>query len=93
MRRGTPPLSAIDVAEAFASALGREVRAQAESVKAWQARARIDGMDEFAVTTLTKMFVSYAGDGLKGNPNVLRWLLGREPVRLQEFAAKVAESS
>ena len=84
---GSPPQSAIDVAQAFAAALGREVRAEAESVKAWQARARIDGMDEQAVTTLTKMFVSYAGDGLKGNPNVLRWLLGREPVTLAAFAA------
>ena len=84
---GTSPLNPSDVAEAFAAALGREVRAEAESVKAWQARARIDGMDEHAVTALTKMFVSYAGDGLKGNPNVLRWLLGREPVTLAEFAA------
>jgi uncharacterized protein YbjT (DUF2867 family) len=90
---GTPPLSAIDVAEAFAAALGREVRPEAESVKAWQARARIDGMDEHAVTTLTKMFVSYAGDGLKGNPNVLRWLLGREPTTLAAFVAKVTASS
>lgn len=90
---GTPPLSPAVVAEAFAAALGREVRAEAESVKAWQARARIDGMDEHAVTTLTKMFVSYAGDGLKGNPNVLRWLLGREPGTLAQFAAKVAARS
>ena len=90
---GTSPLTPIDVAEAFAATLGREVRAEAESVKAWQARARIDGMDEHAVNTLTKMFVSYAGDGLKGNPNVLRWLLGREPVTLREFAAKVTASS
>jgi NAD(P)H dehydrogenase (quinone) len=90
---GTPPVTPIDIAEAFAPALGRDVRPEAESVKAWQARARIDGMDEHAVTTLTKMFVSYAGDGLKGNPNVLRWLLGREPVTLAAFAAKVTASS
>jgi uncharacterized protein YbjT (DUF2867 family) len=90
---GTPPVTPIDISEAFAPALGRDVRPEAESVKAWQARARIDGMDEHAVTTLTKMFVSYAGDGLKGNPNVLRWLLGREPVTLAAFAAKVTAGS
>ncbi len=90
---GTPPLRPIEIAKAFSAAFGRPVRAETETVKAWQARARIDGMDDYAVTTLTKMFVSYAGDGLKGNPNVLRWLLGREPVTLQAFAAKVAASS
>jgi uncharacterized protein YbjT (DUF2867 family) len=90
---GTAPLDQNEVASTFASALGREVRAEAESVKAWQARARIDGMDEYAVTTLTKMFVSYAGDGLKGNPNVLGWLLGRKPTTLQEFAAKVVAAA
>lgn len=89
---GTPPLSQVEVAETFSAALGREIRAEAESIKAWQARARIDGMDEHAVTTLTKMFVSYAGDGLKGNPNVLRWLLGREPTTLQEFAARTIQA-
>jgi len=90
---GTPPQSPLDVAEAFAAALGREVRAEAESIKTWQARARTGGMDEHAVTALTKMFVSYAGDGLKGNPNVLRWLLGRDPVTLAAFAAKVDAAS
>lgn len=87
---GTAPLDQNEVAEIFSAALGREVRAESESVKAWQARARIDGMDEHTVTTLTKMFVNYAGDGLKGNPNVLGWLLGRAPTTLAEFAAKVA---
>ncbi|UZE47780.1 NmrA family NAD(P)-binding protein [Rhodopseudomonas sp. P2A-2r] len=87
---GTAPLDQNEIAATFAAALGREVRAEAESVKAWQARARIDGMDEHTVTVLTKMFVSYAGDGLKGNPNVLGWLLGRKPTTLAEFAARVA---
>jgi NAD(P)H dehydrogenase (quinone) len=87
---GTAPVSQIEVAETFSSALDRDVRAESESVKAWQARARIDGMNEHTVTVLTKMFVSYAGDGLKGNPNVLGWLLGRKPTTLAEFAARAA---
>jgi NAD(P)H dehydrogenase (quinone) len=87
---GTTPLSQNEVAEIFSAALGRAVRAEAESVKAWQARVRAAGMDEHTVTVLTKMFVSYAGDGLKGNPNVLGWLLGRAPTTLAEFAARVA---
>jgi hypothetical protein len=34
------------------------------------------------------MFQAYARDGLKGNPNVLGWLLGRPPNSLAAFAAR-----
>jgi NAD(P)H dehydrogenase (quinone) len=90
---GTLPLDQSEIAAAFAHVLGREVRPEAESVKAWQARARIDGMDEHTVTGLTKMFVSYASDGLKGNPHVLGWLLGRKPTTLTEFVTRNASGS
>jgi hypothetical protein len=36
------------------------------------------------------MFRAYARDGLKGNPNVLGWLLGRPPTSLAAFAARCA---
>lgn len=87
---GTPPLSQVEIADTFSTTLGRPIRAEAESIKAWQQRARTAGISEHAITTLTKMFLSYANDGLKGNPNVLRWLLGRPPTTLAEFAARVA---
>jgi len=41
---------------------------------------------------LIKMFQAYASYGLKGNPNVLSWLLGRAPTSLTAFAARVAAS-
>ena len=47
-------------------------------------------MDEYQLETLTKMFRAYARDGLKGNPNVLGWLLGRPPTSLVAFAARSA---
>ena len=90
---GTAPLTQIEVAETFATALGKPVHAEAESIKAWQARAREAGIDDQQRAALTKMFLSYANDGLKGNPNVLRWLLGRTPTTLAEFAEKAAASS
>jgi len=34
------------------------------------------------------MFRYYADNGLVGNPQVLRWLLGREPTTLEEFIQK-----
>jgi NAD(P)H dehydrogenase (quinone) len=89
---GTLPHGQDEVAEIFSGVLGKPVRPESESVKTWQQRARDAGTDEHTVTTLTKMFVSYAGDGLKGNPNVLGWLLGRKPTTLVEFAARVVNA-
>jgi NAD(P)H dehydrogenase (quinone) len=87
---GMPPLSQIEIAEAFGQALNRTVRAEGESIEDWDRRARSAGIDEHARVTLIKMFGAYARDGLNGNPNVLGWLLGRPPTSLAAFAARVA---
>src|SRR5450631_4767765 len=42
---GTPPMSQIEIAETFAGALHRAVRAEAEPVAAWSHRARSAAMD------------------------------------------------
>jgi uncharacterized protein YbjT (DUF2867 family) len=82
---GTAPMSQTEIAETFGRVLQREIRAEAESVEAWGSRA---GIDDHRRYTLTKMFEAYARDGLKGNPNVLGWLLGRPPTSLAGFAAR-----
>jgi NAD(P)H dehydrogenase (quinone) len=87
---GTPPLSQIEVAAAFGQALRMTVRAEAETIETWERRARAAGMDDYQLETLIKMFRAYACDGLKGNPNVLTWLLGRSPTSLAAFAARMA---
>jgi NAD(P)H dehydrogenase (quinone) len=87
---GTPPLSQIEIADAFGRALKKPVRAEAETVESWDARARRAGMEDYARETLAKMFRAYARDGLKGNSNVLSWLLGRPPNSLEDFAEQTA---
>ncbi|SHK77538.1 Uncharacterized conserved protein YbjT, contains NAD(P)-binding and DUF2867 domains [Bradyrhizobium lablabi] len=87
---GTLPLNQIETAETFGWALNKTIRAEAETIEAWDQRARSAGMDDHERETLTKMFRAYARDGLKGNPNVLGWLLGRPPTSLAAFAARVA---
>jgi uncharacterized protein YbjT (DUF2867 family) len=89
---GTPPLSQIEVAETFGRALNRTVRAEAETIESWENRARSAGMDDHQRDTLIKMFQAYTSYGLKGNPNVLSWLLGRAPTSLAAFAARMAAS-
>lgn len=87
---GTPPYAQSEAAEIVAAALGRPVRVEAESIEAWSARARAAGMDDYQRETLAAMFRYYARHGLIGSPNTLRWLLGREPTSLAEFAARAA---
>jgi len=86
---GTPPLSQIEIAETFSKAFGKPVCAKAEAVEVWDRRARAVGMNDYSRETLSRMFRAYARDGLKGNPNVLGWLLGREPTSLARFAARI----
>jgi uncharacterized protein YbjT (DUF2867 family) len=87
---GTPPLSQIEIAGTFGQALKKPIQAEAEAIKSWEQRARGAGLDDYSRETLIKMFRAYARDGLKGNPNVLGWLLGRPPTSLTSFAARIA---
>jgi len=89
---GTPPLSQLEIGAAITTALGREVRAEAETIEAWETRARAGGMADYERTTLAAMFRYYADYGLIGNPNALRWLLGRGPTDLARFLGRVASA-
>jgi NAD(P)H dehydrogenase (quinone) len=84
---GTEPMTQVEVAAALGEVLGRPVRAEAELVEAWEARAT--SLGDYQRATLMQMFRYYGRHGLVGNPNVLRWLLGREPTGLGEFARRV----
>jgi NAD(P)H dehydrogenase (quinone) len=90
---GTKPLSQIEVAAAIGAAFGRDVRADAESIEAWDARACAADMGEHERATLAAMFRYYAEHGLAGNPNTLSWLLGRAPSGLGAFVSSVAVST
>jgi NAD(P)H dehydrogenase (quinone) len=87
---GTAPVSQIEIAASFARALQRDISAEAEPIEAWRQRASSAAMDDTQRETLTKMFEAYARDGLRGNSNVLGWLLGHPPTSLAAFAARIA---
>jgi uncharacterized protein YbjT (DUF2867 family) len=82
---GTLPLSQVEVAEVISAQVGRSVTATELPLEQWEQQARAQGLNEYAVGTLLKMFRYYASYGLVGNPQVLTWLLGRAPVSLEEF--------
>jgi NAD(P)H dehydrogenase (quinone) len=90
---GTSPLSQIEIAATFGRALTKTILAEAESIENWVRRAHSTGLDHHAREILIRMFQAYARDGLKGNPNVLGWLLGRPPTSLAAFAERVASQA
>ncbi len=90
---GTESLSQTDVAAAIGAVLGRSVRAETETIAAWDMRARAAGMGEHERATLAAMFRYYADHGLVGNPNTLRWLLGRAPSDLARFLRRAVAQS
>jgi uncharacterized protein YbjT (DUF2867 family) len=87
---GTGPLSQAEVAAAISAVLRRHVRAEAETVDAWEMRARVAGVGEHERSTLAAMFRYYAQHGLIGNANTLRWILDRAPRDLTEFLSRAA---
>ena len=88
---GTPPMSHVEVAEVFARVLQRDVRALQEGIGDW--RLRIRGLSEYALESLIRMFEYYDQWGLCGNPNVLKWLLKREPTPLDAFIERTIQEN
>ncbi len=80
---GTDPMSHVDIAEILRPVLKKDVRAMEEEIRDWRLRAK--GMSEYALENLVRMFGYYDQWGLPGNPNVLRWLLRRDPTSAEMF--------
>lgn len=86
---GTSPLTHVEVAGILGRVINRPVRAEQEEIGDWRVRAA--GMSEYAVENLVRMFEYYDQWGLAGNPNVLRWLLDREPTSLEAFTERTVK--
>jgi NAD(P)H dehydrogenase (quinone) len=80
---GTYPMSHVEVSEVFGNVLKRDVLAEREEIRDWRLHAT--RMSEYAVESLIRMFEYYDRWGLAGNPNMLRWLLKRDPTSLESF--------
>jgi uncharacterized protein YbjT (DUF2867 family) len=85
---GSTAKSQHEVAGILANVLAVPIRAEAVPLDEWEGQARAAGRSSYAIETLKQMFAYYATHGLAGNPNVLRWLLGREPTTVSAFARR-----
>jgi len=77
-----------DVGAAAATVLGHPVRAGQDSLDAFRAKAQAAGMPPHIVETRARMFAHYDTNGLAGNGNVLRWLLGRAPNTFADYVRR-----
>lgn len=84
---GTLPMSHVEVAEIFSRVLHRGVRAEKQEISDWKLHAR--RLHEYALENLVKMFAYYNQWGLVGNPNVLKWILKREPTSFESLIQRV----
>ena len=88
----TPPYTQIEIAQMIESRIQKPVKVIHESRSAWKEKARQNGMDEFAVRTLIKMFEYYEQYGMWGNSHTLKSILNRSPVGLSEFIDRLIQT-
>ncbi len=90
---GLEALSQRDMATVISRVLGREIRAAALSLEQVEKNARAAGASDDRITQMLTMNKHYDQFGFRGNPNVLRWILGREPNTFENYVTRLAAGS
>ncbi|MCB0199814.1 MAG: NmrA family NAD(P)-binding protein [Anaerolineae bacterium] len=85
---GEAGLTQDEVAAILSGEIERSVSVKEIAVRDWRRQATANGMESYQVDTLARMFEYYNVYGLTGSPNVLRWLLEREPTSFASFARR-----
>jgi NAD(P)H dehydrogenase (quinone) len=86
---GTPSYSQTEIAQRIGGKLGKTVQVETLSRADWEENALRNGMSEYAIHTLLKMFIYYENYGMGGNSSVLEWILGRPPVTFGQFLDRI----
>ncbi len=82
---GSQKLSSADMARIAGDAFSVGAMAVEQRVEDWQAIARANKLDEYAIDTLSKMFAYYDKHGFAASSFTLEALLGRSPTSFEEF--------
>lgn len=85
---GPQALSQDDMAVILSQLLGKPIRAEAKSIDQMRKEAVAAGTPAERIETMCMMNAHYDAHGLVGNPNVLRWILGREPNDFATFVKR-----
>lgn len=86
------PMSEIEVAEVIGRHIGKQVRTRAPAFEQGVGRALSGGpaaegdlRPDITQDIAERLILFSNRRGVRGNPNVLRWLLGREPTTMDEW--------
>ena len=71
---------------------GREIKVETIEDEVFEAQLKKFGVGEYRLNGLLKMFKHYNDYGFAGNPNVLKWVLGRKPNDFSSFIFKTLNS-
>ncbi len=85
----TSPYSQDEIAHKIGAIIKKPVRAVKGSRLSWEENARRNGMSDYAVDTLMRMFDYYEKYGMGGNPHALISIINRPPVGLSEFIERL----
>ena len=86
---GPEILNSAQMADLIGKHLGRQIKAEAQSIGEWEQEARDRKMGEYQREALHKMFIYYDAHGLVGNPGQLQQLLQRPPKRFSDFISSL----
>jgi uncharacterized protein YbjT (DUF2867 family) len=87
---GPEALSQDDMAAIVAGVIRKPVTARQIPLDEMAAKAKAAGASDLRIETMRKMNAHYDHSGFLGNPNVLRWVLGREPTRFKGYVERLA---
>ena len=87
---GPEALSQRDMAAVISRVLGRVIRAEAVTLEQVEKNARAAGDDR--VEQMLIMNEHYDRFGFRGNSNVLRWILGRDPNTYENYVKRLARA-
>jgi uncharacterized protein YbjT (DUF2867 family) len=85
---GPEALSQDDMARILSLLLERPIRAQFKPLEEFRREAAAGGLPAERIDTMCRMNAHYDMHGLTGNPNVLRWILGRPPTTFRDFVRR-----
>ena len=89
---GPEALSQRAMAHILSEELGRTVTASSLSLDQMQRNARSKGISDDRIEQMTVMNRHYDRYGFLGNPNVLTWLIERQPTSFRQYVRRLVEN-
>jgi uncharacterized protein YbjT (DUF2867 family) len=86
---GPKAMSARHIAETLGEKIGRQIKVERTPLDKWIENAKANGLGDYQIETLVKMFKYYDTYGFPGNEIVLRHLLKRAPTDFSAFVDNV----